>query len=64
VGRITLLLMVLTKVSGMRYHEPSARRAPPHRRLLQSPPDGLTAHGNGDVRRAPARSHLSCSGHS
>lgn len=31
VGRITLLLMVLTKVSGMRYHEPSARDA--HRRI-------------------------------
>jgi hypothetical protein len=31
VGRITPLLMVLTKVSGMRYHEPSARDA--HRRI-------------------------------
>jgi hypothetical protein len=31
VGRITPLLMVLTTVSGMRYHEPSARDA--HRRI-------------------------------
>jgi hypothetical protein len=51
---------------GLRHALPQAVRprcAPPHRRLLQSPPAGLTAHGNGDVRRAPARSRLSCSVH-
>jgi carboxymethylenebutenolidase len=32
VGRITLLLMVLTEGSGTRYHKPSARDA--HRRIV------------------------------
>jgi hypothetical protein len=36
---VTPLLVLLSRLSGSRYHQPSAQDAPPHRRLLQHPPE-------------------------
>jgi Dienelactone hydrolase family len=38
----TPLLIFLAKISGTRYHEPSAQDAPTHRRVLRRAPEELT----------------------
>ena len=47
----TPLLVFLAKISGTRYHEPSARDALPHRRLLQQAPEELTRESASVGRR-------------